>query len=247
MNNLKLEQLLNTFLNSPQIKDYTINGMQIEGRTEVKKIVTGVTASQALIDYAVHVSADAILVHHGYFWKSESPAIRGMKHKRIKALIQNDINLYAYHLPLDMHPTLGNNVLLAKLLTLDIKTNIDDLVIYGELSSPMQAEDFAKLIANKLNRQPLHIATTSTKMIQKIALCSGGGQDYIDLAATHGMDAFISGEISERTVHSAREQNIHYYAAGHHATERYGIKALGEWLAQQHHLEVEFVDIDNPV
>lgn len=111
----------------------------------------------------------------------------------------------------------------------------------------MQAEDFAKLIAQKLNRQPLHIATASTKMIHKVALCSGGGQDYIDLAATHGMDAFISGEISERTVHSAREQNIHYYAAGHHATERYGIKALGEWLAQQHHLEVEFVDIDNPV
>lgn len=117
MNNLNLEQLLNTFLNSSQIKDFTINGLQIEGKSEVKKIVTGVTASQALIDYAVEISADAILVHHGYFWKSESPAIRGMKHKRIKTLIQNDINLYAYHLPLDMHPTLGNNVLLAELLS----------------------------------------------------------------------------------------------------------------------------------
>lgn len=252
MNNLQLEKILNEKLQPQQIKDYSPNGLQVEGTPEVKRIVTGVTASQALIDKAVELNADALLVHHGYFWKGEPEPIRGMKGKRIRTLIKNDINLMGYHLPLDIHPELGNNAELARLLDIEVEGGLEghpqSVAMFGKLRKPMTGTEFAEKINQVLNREPLHIAPENAdKMIETVGWCTGGGQDYIELAATNGLDAFISGEISERTTYSAREQDIHYFAAGHHATERYGIKALGEWLTKEHGLDVEFIDIDNPV
>ncbi|CZF80000.1 Putative GTP cyclohydrolase 1 type 2 [Grimontia celer] len=252
MNNYQLESLLNDFLKPFAIKDYCPNGMQVEGKAEVKKIVTGVTASQALIDAAIEQRADALLVHHGYFWRGEAEPLKGMKFKRIKALIENGINLYAYHLPLDVHPDVGNNAQLAKLLGIKQLGGLEDgnpnsVAVWGELPVTLSAEDFSDLLARKLNRQPLHIESGIAKSIKKVGWCTGGGQDFIDLAASKGMDAFVSGEISERTTYSARELGVHYFSAGHHATERYGVKALGEWLASEHGFNVSFIDIDNPV
>lgn len=252
MNNLQLEAVLNDKLSPQLIKDYSPNGLQIEGTSEIKKVVTGVTASQALIDYAVSVNADALLVHHGYFWKGEPEPIRGMKGKRIRTLIKNDLNLYGYHLPLDIHPELGNNARLADLLGIEVIDGLEghpqSVAMFGKLANPMSGEALAQKIAQVLAREPLHITPDqANKMIETVGWCTGGGQDYIELAASKGLDAFISGEILERTTYTARELNIHYFAAGHHATERYGIKALGEWLASEHGLDVEFIDIDNPV
>lgn len=252
MNILQLEALLNEKLSPQLIKDYAPNGLQVEGRTEVKKIVTGVTASQALIDRAVALNADALLVHHGYFWKGEPAPIRGMKGNRIRTLIKHDLNLLGYHLPLDIHPELGNNAKLAELLGIRVEGGLEghsqSVAMYGALDQAVSGEEFAARIEQVLQRTPLHITPDgSHKIIQTVGWCTGGGQDYIELAAQHGLDAFISGEVSERTTYSAREQDIHYFAAGHHATERYGVKALGEWLAQEHGFEVTFIDIDNPV
>lgn len=251
MDNLKLEALLNQKLNPQLIKDYCPNGLQVEGRTEIKKIVTGVTASQALIEQAIERNADALLVHHGYFWKSEPESIRGMKGHRIRALIRNDINLYAYHLPLDIHPELGNNKLLADLLGIHVDGGLEghpqSVAMLGHFEQALTADELSQRIEQALQRRPLHVVPSSNRIIKTVGWCTGGGQDFVDLAAQHGLDAFISGEISERTTYSAREQNIHYFSAGHHATERYGVKALGEWLASEYGFEVEFIDINNPV
>ena len=247
-----LEQYLTGLLSPQKIKDFTPNGLQVQGRDNITKIVTGVTASLALIQRAIDESADAILVHHGYFWKNEPYVIRGMKHKRIKALLNNDINLFAYHLPLDIHPVLGNNAQLAKILSIK---HVEPLEFNNPLSVAMQGsfvkevhgKDLAKQINNQLNRECLHIAPPSNKAIKTIAWCSGGGQSYIELAAEQGIDAFLTGEVSEQTTHIANEMDIHFFAAGHHATERYGVKALGEHIAKEHGIEVIFIDIDNPV
>ena len=249
LTNIELEQILDTKLNAKQISDYAPNGLQVEGRKQIQKIVTGVTATLPLIEKAIELNADAILVHHGYFWKSETPCIRGMKGKRIKQLLVNDINLFSYHLPLDVHPELGNNALLANHLGVRNLMGLEDkpnsIPVYGELETPISAQEMAKRIEKTLNRQPIlcdeFIADYPHKLI-----CTGGGQGYIDLAANKGIDAFITGEISEQTTHSAREQGIYFFAAGHHATERDGVKALGEWLAKTYQLDVIFVDIDNP-
>ncbi|HDX1286580.1 TPA: Nif3-like dinuclear metal center hexameric protein [Escherichia coli] len=200
MKNTELEQLINEKLNSAAISDYAPNGLQVEGKEMVQKIVTGVTASQALLDEAVRLGADAVIVHHGYFWKGESPVIRGMKRNRLKTLLANDINLYGWHLPLDAH----------------------------------------------LGRKPLWCGDTGPEVVQRVAWCTGGGQSFIDSAARFGVDAFITGEVSEQTIHSAREQGLHFYAAGHHATERGGIRALSEWLNENTDLDVTFIDIPNP-
>ncbi|MBB1280507.1 Nif3-like dinuclear metal center hexameric protein [Pseudoalteromonas sp. SR41-1] len=250
MQRREFNQLLNDILKPHLIKDFCPNGLQVEGKNEIKKIVTGVTASQALIEAAIEQQADAILVHHGFFWKGESQPITGMKKRRIGALLANDINLFGYHLPLDIHPAVGNNAQLAKLLDIDIETGLEptsnSVAMKGRLKTPLSGEDFADKIAKVLNRTPLTSLVRSAK-IETIALCTGGGQGYIDLAADQGIDAYLTGEASEQTIHSSREQNIDFFAAGHHATERYGVKALGELLAQEHGFDVTFIDIDNPV
>jgi len=247
MLNTELEQRVNQLLNTADFKDYAPNGLQVEGRSEIKKVITGVTACQALLDEAVRLKADAVLVHHGYFWKSEAPAIKGMKRQRLKTLLANDINLFGWHLPLDGHPEIGNNAQLAKLFGIEVKGEIALLLPWGELKEPVSGDVFAQRISAALGREPLHCGDNAPALIRRVAWCSGGGQGYIDQAAAFGVDAFISGEASEQTIHSAREQGLHFFAAGHHATERDGIKALGEWLAREHGLDVTFIDINNPV
>ena len=251
---VELEKLLehcNRLLDVDKFRDYAPNGLQIEGRKEVRKIVSGVTASQALIDAAVEVGADVLMVHHGFFWKNEPPSITGIKKRRIEALIKNDISLIAYHLPLDAHEALGNNAMLAKVLGIEVKGRFgrdarDELAMHGEFEKAMTIEEVLKLIEHALGRAPLHLVGEREK-IKSIAWCSGAAQGYIEAAYALGVDAFISGEVSESTPHFARESGVHYFAAGHHATERYGVKALGEQCAELFGLAHEFIDIANPV
>ncbi|EIR45745.1 hypothetical protein YPPY15_3086 [Yersinia pestis PY-15] len=204
------------------------------------------TASQALLDAAVAHQADAILVHHGYFWKNEPVVVRGMKRNRLKTLLTHDINLYGYHLPLDAHPELGNNAQLAKLLEIQVLGEIESLLPYGEFTTPLNAVALRERLEKQLGRSVLHCGDRAPAEVRRIAWCTGGGQGYIQQAAEFGVDAFITGEVSEQTIHIAREMKVNFYAAGHHATERYGIKALGEWLAEQYQLDVTFIDIPNP-
>ncbi|WP_033850945.1 MULTISPECIES: type 2 GTP cyclohydrolase I [Yersinia pseudotuberculosis complex] len=246
MRNIELETVLNNQLNIGAFQDYAPNGLQVEGRRDIQRVVTGVTASQALLDAAVAHQADAILVHHGYFWKNEPVVVRGMKRNRLKTLLTHDINLYGYHLPLDAHPELGNNAQLAKLLDIQVLGEIESLLPYGEFTTPLNAVTLRERLEKQLGRSVLHCGDRAPAEIRRIAWCTGGGQGYIQQAAEFGVDAFITGEVSEQTIHIAREMKVNFYAAGHHATERYGIKALGEWLAEQHQLDVTFIDIPNP-
>ncbi|KAB7623837.1 Nif3-like dinuclear metal center hexameric protein [Alkalilimnicola sp. S0819] len=237
-------------LDAGAFSDYAPNGLQVEGRAEVRCIVSGVTASQALIDAAVAEGADLLLVHHGYFWKGEDARVVGMKARRLRALLAADMSLLAYHLPLDAHPELGNNAQLGQRLGLRTLGRFDTgtkpaLGWLGELPEPLTGEAFAQAIGAALGRMPLHVAG-GEGAIRRVAWCTGGAQGFIQAAAQAGADAYVSGEISEPTAHIARECGLHYYAAGHHATERYGAWALGEHLAQRYGLKHRFVDIDNP-
>lgn len=245
----KLQRILNDLLQPDAIADGCPNGLQIEGKDTIHKIVSGVTASQALIERAIELKADAILVHHGYFWKGEDPCLSGMKKQRIAALLKYDINLFAYHLPLDIHPGLGNNVQLAKLLGIEQIENLQSgqfsIALKGRFEPGIAPQALADKLHKVLAKKPL-FEQAQKSLIKTVAWCTGGGQRYIDLAASEGIDAFITGEVSEQTIHTAREMNIHFYAAGHHATERYGVKAVGEYLAANFDVEVEFIDIDNP-
>lgn len=246
----ELESYCNNLLEIERFKDYCPNGLQVEGYHSVKKIVCGVTASQALIEAAVNVGANAILVHHGYFWHGEDPRLVGMKRRRILTLLDNEISLLAYHLPLDAHPVYGNNAQLATRLDFSVEGRFGleqpEIGLYGRLASPMQPGELKDFIERQLGRKPLHIAA-GNKPIRTIAWCTGAAQGYIEQAVELGVDAFLTGEVSEQTVHVARECGVHFYAAGHHATEQGGARALGIHLAQQFDLDVEFVDIPNPV
>lgn len=238
------------YLAAGQIADYCPNGLQVQGRPRVRRIVSGVTASQALLDAAVADNADLVLVHHGYFWRNEDPRVVGMKQRRLKTLLNHDISLVAYHLPLDVHPEVGNNVQLARLLGLQVDGPLEadnprSVVLLGHLAEPMSAADFARRVATALNREPLLV--DSDRPVRRVGWCTGGGQGYIDQAIAVGVDLYLTGEASEQTFHSARENGIAFIAAGHHATERYGVKALGEYLAQRFGIEHRFIDCDNPV
>ncbi|SNC59115.1 type 2 GTP cyclohydrolase I [Sodalis endosymbiont of Henestaris halophilus] len=246
MLNIELENLINHKLNSSELQDYAPNGLQVEGRKDVKRIVTGVTACQALLDIALTHDVDAVIVHHGYFWKNEAPVIIGMKRRRLKTLLANDINLYSWHFPLDVHPELGNNAQLAVALDIRVTGSLDPMVLQGELAAPLSSEGLRKRLKQILGRSVFHFGESGPAQIKRLAWCSGGGQDFIELAARADVDAFITGEVSEQTIHIAREQGLHFYAAGHHATERGGIRALGEWLVQQYGFSVTFIDIPNP-
>lgn len=246
----ELISYINDYLNINAMKDYCPNGLQVEGADVISKIVTGVTASQALIDSAIKQDADLLIVHHGYFWKGESQPIVGLKMNRIRALLTNDLNLAAYHLPIDCHVDVGNNVQLGQLLGF---SNIEPIacidpvgVLYkGTLAQPLSATELGNLVGQTLQRTPL-VEQVSDNKITTVAWCTGGGQGYIDSVAELGIDAFITGEVSEQTIHSAREHRIHFIAAGHHATERYGVKALGEHIQERFDVDVTFIDIDNP-
>ena len=238
------------YLNAARISDYCPNGLQVEGRPQVRRIVSGVTASQALVDAAVEAEADVLLVHHGYFWKGENPCITGMKRRRLQTLLANDISLLAYHLPLDVHPEVGNNVQLAAQLGITVEGPLEPenprtVGLVGSLAEPMSAADFARHIQQVLGREPLLVAGDG--LIRRVGWCTGGGQGYIDQAIAAGVDLYLTGEASEQTFHSARENGVSFIAAGHHATERYGVQALGDYLARRFALEHLFIDCPNPI
>jgi dinuclear metal center YbgI/SA1388 family protein len=231
-----------------RFNDYCPNGLQVEGKSEIKKIVTGVTASMALLQAAQAENADAVLVHHGYFWRGESPVVTGIKKRRLQFLLAHDMSLLAYHLPLDAHAELGNNVMLGKLLGFGSVAYLDDknMMPWVQLEQNRRLSVFADELSAKLNRQVQYIGDPS-KPISTVAWCTGAAQSYMEQAIANEVDVFISGEISEQTVHLARESNTAFISAGHHATERYGIKALGEHLAEKFDLHHQFIDIDNPI
>lgn len=237
-------------LDSARFPDYSPNGLQVEGRAQVRRLVSGVTASAAFLEQALAAEADAVLVHHGYFWKGEPAVVTGMKRRRLKLLLERDVSLIAYHLPLDAHPALGNNARLGADLGLEPAGAVDvggvpGLLMHGRLPQPLSAVAFAERIAGALGRQPLHVAA-GEEPIARVAWCTGAAQRFIGEAAALGVAAYVSGEISEPTAHEAREYGLHYFAAGHHATERGGVRALGEHLAQRYGLEHRFVDVPNP-
>ena len=248
---MKINELVDytgQILQLERFRDYCPNGLQVEGRSDVRKIVSGVTASMAMLEAAEAVGADAVLVHHGYFWRNENACVTGIKRARLKFLLQHDINLLAYHLPLDAHTELGNNVQLGQVLglRLDGWAGEQNIVAHGSLAKPLTLQGFGDHLAKVLKRQPLLIGD-SAKPIKRVAWCTGAAQQYLELALSLNVDVFISGEISEQTVHLARESGVAYIAAGHHATERYGVQALGNHLAQHFGLQHEFIDVDNPV
>lgn len=242
-----LIESLNTLLHPEFFKDYAPNGLQVEGKDEIKRIVTAVSATQNVIDRAVQLQADALLVHHGWFWRGENPAIVATKYKRLKTLMSAEINLIAYHLPLDAHETLGNNAQMAALL------NAQDIVLGGEGNfiwsgkiAPVSVQELAQCLEKALNRKPLVLGDASIK-VERLAWCSGSAENFFEAAIAMGAQAYISGEATERTTHLARESEVPFLVCGHHATERLGIRALGDWIEEKHGLECIFVDDDNPI
>jgi dinuclear metal center YbgI/SA1388 family protein len=248
---VKLNDLLQytqVLMQVERFKDYCPNGLQVEGKTEVRKVITGVTASMALLEAAKQANADLILVHHGYFWHNEDPRVVGIKRNRLAFLLKNDLNLMAYHLPLDAHAEFGNNIQLGRVLGISPSgfAGESKLVAYGELAKPITLAVFAALIESTLQRTPLVIGDPQ-KIVQKVAWCTGAAQGYIDAAIELGVDVYISGEISEQTTHQSIESGVSYISAGHHVTERYGVQALGQHLAEKFNLTHQFIDVKNPV
>jgi dinuclear metal center YbgI/SA1388 family protein len=254
----ELSLYLDDHLQVARIKDYCPNGLQVQGKPIIKTLVSGVTASIALIEEAIALKADAIMVHHGWFWKNDDARVVGQLHSRLKLLMDHEINLFAYHLPLDVHPVLGNNAQLAKVMgwkplmgskraSLGSTSVMDGLIWEGRPEASQKTlGQLARSISGRLGRDPLVIGDPN-KPIKRIAWCTGGAQGYINEAISMKVDAYISGEVSEQTFHAAQELGVAYIAAGHHATERYGIGALGEFVAQKYKLSHQFVDIPNPV
>lgn len=248
-----LKDLLNYLegvLQPEKFRDYCPNGLQVEGRPRIAKLATGVTACQEFLDAAIEWGADAVLVHHGYFWEGEKAVITGMKRRRLATLLSNDVSLLAYHLPLDAHPELGNNAQLGKLLGItpaeDLRPDTDGSVgNIGSLDAAIPAAELARRIQQLTDREVLVIGD-SAMPVQRVAWCTGAAQGYIEHAVAAGADVYITGEVSEQTVHVAREEGIVFMAAGHHATERYGVQAVGEHLAQRLDLDHCFFDINNP-
>jgi len=249
----ELHQYLDHCLRPDRFQDYCPNGLQVEGRPVVARIVTGVTACQRLIDEAVAWRADALLVHHGYFWRSEAPEVVGMKRRRLSALLHHDVSLLAYHLPLDAHPRMGNNACLGRLMGIpnedqepmqpDVSGSVGNI---ATLTRAESAGEFVSRIEGFTGRQALHVGDAAAA-VRRIAWCTGAAQGYLEAAVAAGADLFVTGEVSEATVHIAREEGIHFVAAGHHATERYGVQAVGEHLQEHFGLQHRFIDIDNPV
>lgn len=238
-------------LNSAGFNDYCPNGLQVEGRAEVVRLVSGVTASAALLEAALDAQADAIVVHHGYFWRGEAPPVTGIKRSRLRLLLANDVSLIAYHLPLDAHRELGNNAQLAKRLDLQVEGVVEQgpaagLLWHGRPAAPLSAAAFSRHLGDRLLHEPVLIGDPG-QAVSRVAWCTGAAQNFIEEALALEVDAFVSGEISEQTVHVAREAGLAYFAAGHHATERYGVQGLGAHLAEKFAIEHRFIDIHNPV
>ena len=246
----QLSEYLACLLDIGRIRDFSPNGLQVEGRGRIERLVTGVTASLALIDAALADNADAILVHHGYFWRGEDGRITGTRRHRLRRLLANDLNLFAYHLPLDKHAELGNNAQLGRRLGLVRQSQFgeDDLGWLGLLDDVQvrTVGELAERIAQQLGRAPLLIGDPQ-QPVGRVGWCTGAAQGYLEDAIAAGANTYLSGEISEPTVHLARESGVAYLACGHHATERYGVQALGEHLAAHFGIAHRFIDIANPV
>jgi dinuclear metal center YbgI/SA1388 family protein len=242
-----LDAHLNQLLAVERFRDYGPNGLQVEGRPEIRRLVTGVTASLAMIEAAVAAGADALLVHHGLFWRGQDGRVTGWMKSRLQALLEAEINLFAYHLPLDAQPAFGNNAQLgARIgLTADARFGEQDLGFIGEASALKSTEALSKALNDALGRAPL-VVPGDGRGLRRIAWCTGGAQGYFEAAIAAGADAFVTGEISEPQTHYARETGVAFLACGHHATERYGVQALGEHLAREFGLEHRFIEIDNP-
>jgi dinuclear metal center YbgI/SA1388 family protein len=247
MKRAQLAAYLQQYLDVSRFRDYCPNGLQVEGRDDIDTIVTAVTASAAAVDAALAAGADALLVHHGYFWRGEDPRVTGIRRERLKALLSHDLNLFAYHLPLDAHPEVGNNAQLACRLGFVPEGRFGDqeLGVYGAVSEPLSLARLGAHIAAQLQRTPL-IVGEPEQLVRRVAWCTGAAQGFMEQALELGVDVYVSGEISEPTAHLARESGVAYIAAGHHATERYGVQALGEHLAQSFGVKHHFVEIANP-
>lgn len=246
---------LDQTLQVDKFKDYAPNGLQVQGRqSSIHKIATCVTASLACLQEAVRRGADTVLVHHGWFWKNEDPRVIGMKYARLAFAIEHGLNIIAYHLPLDAHTQYGNNAQLAQVLGIEVAVDelgnpktLDDmgLVWTGQFQEGLSVSDFATLIADRLGRKPTVVGHRN--MIKSLAWCTGGAQGYFDMVCQAGVDAYITGEASERNCHEALEQDTVFVSAGHHATERYGVQALGEAIVRAFGLEVSYIELDNPI
>lgn len=244
----ELDYYIRDLLQIERFRDYCPNGLQVEGTREIRTIVSGVTASQALLDAAIEADADAVLVHHGYFWRSEDARIVGMKRNRIAALIRHGISLFAYHLPLDAHPVLGNNAQLANRLgfSVDGWFGEQNIAAHGRVESSITLKSLAKKTEDVLGRKPA-VFGPEDKEIRKIAWCSGAAQDYFMEAVSKGVDAYLTGEVSEQSVHISRETGVAFISAGHHATERFGVQELGKIIEKQFDIHHQYIDIFNPV
>jgi dinuclear metal center YbgI/SA1388 family protein len=243
-----LGQAFDALLQPDKFRDYGPNGLQVEGDRDVQLLVSGVTASRALIEAAIDAQADAIVVHHGLFWRGQDGRVTGWMRERLRLLLAHGIHLFAYHLPLDAHPELGNNAQLARVLGLQAEGRFgeQDLGFVGagtqNWSGPQALADH---VAATLGR-PVICVGGSDRPVRRVAWCSGGAQGYFEAAIAQGVDAFITGEISEPQAHLARETGVAFLACGHHATERYGAPALGANVAQELGLQHRFIEIDNP-
>lgn len=249
MLNQTLVEKLSALLEAERFRDYAPNGLQVEGKKDIRRIITGVTASLALIEEAKKRGADAVLVHHGWFWKSDSPCLTGIRRSRAKAVLEADLNLIAYHLPLDAHPVLGNNAQLAAKLGLEPVSRWGEYELgwLGDIAGgPVTASEFALKAERVLARKPLLVGDPN-RTVRRVAWCSGAAQREFEEAIGEGADLYLSGEISEPTFHLAQETGVPYLACGHHATERFGIQALGDWIRENLGLEVEYVEVENPV
>ena len=260
MNNYTFAKYVNDLLQINKFQDYCPNGLQVEGASVIEKIITGVSLNDKLIDVAIHSNANAIIVHHGVFWNNEERVITKVKKQRIAKLLKHNINLYAYHLPLDNHAELGNNVQLAKLLNINILGNTDkhNLLWYGELRNPCSLDNLLLQITKTLDRkpdcftnaiiiQPSNNNQMDDNIIKSIAWCTGGADDLFSSAINLGVDAYITGEFSEPVKSLAEESGVHFISAGHYATERYGIMALTEYIRQHMNLDANFVELYNPI
>ena len=238
----------NALLLPERFKDYGPNGLQVEGRDEVCRIVSGVTASLALIDAAIEAKADAIFVHHGLFWRGQDGRVTGWMKQRLSRLLAHDINLFAYHLPLDAHPELGNNAQLGRLLGLQATQRFgeQDLGFMGSAPAALSNPQAVASHVEKTLKRPVTLVAPEKNAIKKIAWCTGGAQGYFESAIAAGADVFITGEISEPQAHLARECGVAFIACGHHASERYGAPAVAAHIAAQCGLTHTFIEIDNP-
>jgi dinuclear metal center YbgI/SA1388 family protein len=243
-------QAFDVLLQPERFKDYGPNGLQVEGKPFIRKIVSGVTASRALIEAAIAAQADAIFVHHGLFWRGQDGRVTGWMKQRLALLLAHDINLFAYHLPLDAHPVLGNNAQLGDVLGLSAEGRFgdQDLGFLGGWTDGREhvaAQALASHLEKRL-RRPVVSVIGSQDAIKRVAWCSGGAQGYFEAAIASGAQAFITGEISEPQAHLARECGVSFLACGHHATERYGAPAVAGHVAAQLGLSHAFIDIENP-